>query len=335
MPIRRRDVTALFAWAAPWSLRAQPAPRVIKLAMQSPPGSAQHEAALRLADIVKTRSRGGLEIKVYGGGALGKDVAVISALQGGTVEMALMNASLLSGVLRQMSVFDLPFAFASVSEAYSVVDGSFGKQMHALLDAKGLVGLNYWEAGAAHFHCSKRPITHIEDLQGLTVRAIETPVAIDFLAALGANPVPVPFPELYNALEQRVVDCGTAPLVVILNARLFEVQKYLSLSDHMVLVQSLLFSKKAWLSYGPDERRLLQEAADEARGMARQLAHQRNAKVLRELEARGMVINGLPESERARMKARTQLARERHLRLIGHATVEALHAAIDQVRPKE
>lgn len=334
MPIRRRDVTAWLAWAAGWPVCARPAPRVIRLAMQNPPGSAQHDAALHMADIVKARSGGRLEIKVFGAGSLGKDVALVSALQGGTVEMALMSASLLSGVVKQMSVFDLPFSFASAGELYAVVDGPFGKRMHALLEAKGLVGLNYWEAGSVHFLCGKRPITHLEDLQGLKVRAIETPVAIDFLAALGANPVPVPFPELYNALEQRVVDCATLPLVALLHARLFEVQKYVSLSDHMMLVQSLLFSQKAWRDLGPEERSLLQEAADEARGVVRRLANERHARTLTELQAQGMVINRLPASELARMRVRTQAASERHARLIGEETVAAQHAAIVQVRTR-
>jgi TRAP-type transport system periplasmic protein len=120
---------------------------------------------------------------------------------------------------------------------------------------------------------------------------------------LNSTPVPVPFPELYNALEQRVVDCATLPLVELLHARLFEVQKYVSLSDHMMLMQSLLFSQKAWRDLGPEERSLLQEAADEARGLVRRLAQERHARTLTELQARGMVINRLSVSELARMKA--------------------------------
>ena len=335
MTIRRRDATAFLIFAAPWALHAQPVPRVIKFAMQNPPGSAQHDAALKFAEIVKAQSVGKLQVQVFGGGTLGKDVAVVAALQGGTVEMALMSASLLSGLVRQMSVFDLPFVFASEAEAYAVVDGPFGKKLHGLLDAKGLVGLNYWEAGATHFHSGKRPFERLEDFQGVTIRAIETPVAIDFISALGANPVPVPFPELYGALEQKVVDGGTAPVIVMLNARLYEVQKYASLSGHMVLVQSLLFSKKAWDSYSADERSLLQAAADEARGVERQLARERNAKALAELKARGMSINQLPASELARMKARAQPVIDKHTKAIGAGTVADLHAAIARVREKD
>lgn len=114
----------------------------IKFAMQSTAGSAQYDAAVRFADNVRTHSRGRLDIKIFGGGVLGSDVAVVSAMRGGTIEMAVLNTSLLTGVVKQMGVFDFPFVFASEREAYAVVDGSFGRRLHDMLEAKGLVGLS-------------------------------------------------------------------------------------------------------------------------------------------------------------------------------------------------
>jgi len=176
-------VAAVAAIAFSGAAFAQVQERTIKFAMQNTAGSAQYDAAIKFADIVKAKSQGKIKVNVFGGGALGKDTAVVSAMQGGTVDMCVMNSSLLAGVAKQMAVYDFPFVFANEQEAYSVVDGAFGKKLHALLEPKGLVGLSYWELGFRHFHNSKRPIAKFEDLQGLKIRVIETPIYVDFMRA--------------------------------------------------------------------------------------------------------------------------------------------------------
>lgn len=310
-------------------------PRSIKFAMQNAQGSAQYDAAMRFADIVKTKSGGQMVVKVFGSGALGKDVAVVSALQGGTVEMVVMNSSLMAGVVREMGVLDFPFVFANEAEAYTVVDGPFGKKLHALLEPKGLVGLSYWELGFRHFHNSKRPITKLEDLQGLKIRVIETPVYIDFMNAMGANATPIPFPELYGALDQKAIDGGTQPIINMVNAKLYEVQKYQSLTGHMYNPQSVVFSKKLWDTYSADEKKILQDAADEARQYQRQISRERNAKGIEELKAKGMLINELPAAELAKMREKSKPVVEKHTRLIGEPLVKELYAAVDKARAQK
>ena len=306
--------------------------RTIKFAMQLTAGSAQFDAAQKFADIVKRKSDGRISVKVFGGAALGKDVAVVSAMQGGTVEMCVMNSSLLAGIAKEMGVLDFPFLFASEKEAYTVVDGPFGKKLHALLEPKGLVGLSYWELGFRHFHNGKRPIAKLDDLRGLKVRVIETPIYVDFMNAMGANATPIPFPELYGALEQKAIDGGTQPVINMVNAKLYEVQKYFSLTGHMYNPQSVLFSKKAWDGYSADERKLLQEAADEARDYQRRISRERNAAGIAELKAKGMQVDELPPAELAKMKEKAKPVVAKYTQIVGEPLVAELNAAIDKTR---
>ncbi len=336
-PSRRNTLRSIALGAAVLctTLMAQAADikeRTIKFAMQNSAGSAQYDAAVKFAEIVKAKSGGKLTVKVFGGGALGKDVAVVSAMQGGTVEMCVMNSSLLAGVAKEVSVLDFPFLFANEKEAYTVVDGPFGKKLHGLLEPKGLVGLSYWELGFRHFHNSKRPIAKLEDLQGLKIRVIETPIYVDFMNAMGTNAVPLPYPELYGALEQKAIDGGTQPVINMTNAKLYEVQKYFSLTGHMYNPQSVIFSKKLWDSYSADERQILQSAADEAREYQRQISRERNAKGIEELKAKGMVINELSAAERAKMKERAKPVVEKYTRIVGEPLVKELYAAVEKAR---
>lgn len=323
---------ALAAVAFSASAFAQVKERTIKFAMQNSAGSAQYDAAVRFADIVKAKSGGKIKVNVFGGGTLGKDTAVVSAMQGGTVDMCVMNSSLLAGVVKEMAVYDFPFVFGTEQEAYTVVDGAFGKKLHAMLEPKGLVGLSYWELGFRHFHNSKRPIAKFEDLQGLKIRVIETPIYVDFMRAMGANPVPLPYPELYGALEQGAVDGGTQPVINMTNAKLYEVQKYFSLTGHMYNPQSVIYSKKIWDSFSAEEKKLLQDAADEARDYQRKISRERNAAGLAELKAKGMLINELPAADRAKIKEKAQPVVDKYTKQIGEPLVNELYAAVDKAR---
>ena len=130
----------------------------------------------------------------------------MSALQGGTIDFMTVTAGLLVGIIKPFGVYDLPYLFNNVEEADAIVDGPLRRKLQGLLPEKGLVGLGYWDLGFRNVTNSKRPISKLEDLQGLKLRTLQSPIFIDMLGALGANPVPLAFAELYTALEQKVVD---------------------------------------------------------------------------------------------------------------------------------
>jgi tripartite ATP-independent transporter DctP family solute receptor len=336
-----KSLTALLAGLVAASLFAPPSAnaqaakaRELKLALQTNPGTAQYDGIEKFAELVKQKSGGKLGVKIFGGGQLGGDLPVVSSLQGGTIEMSLMNASLLNGLVKEFSVLDFPFLFNSEEEAYAVVDGPVGKKLMGMLPAKGIVGLAYPELGFRHIHNSKRPVNKLEDLQGLKIRVIQTPVYIDTLNALGANATPLPFPEVYNALEQKTVDGATNPLVTIPVMKFNEVQKYLTITRHQYNPQIIIVSKKAWDKLSPDEQKVLQEAANEARDFERKVSREKNAQALETLKKTMQIVELSPqEIEKMRQKVQPVIAK--HSKLVGEDIVKEVNAEVAKVRGKK
>ena len=312
---------------------AQDKPKEIKLALQTNPRTAQYDGMEKFAELVKDKSKGKMIVKIFGGGALGGDLPVVSSLQGGTIEMSLMNASLLNGLVKEFSVLDFPFLFNSEEEAYAVVDGPVGKKLMDKLPEKGIVGLAYPELGFRHIHNSKRPVKTADDLKGLKIRVIQTPVYIDTLNALGANATPLPFPEVYSALEQKTVDGATNPLVTIPVMKFNEVQKYLTITRHQYNPQIIIVSKKAWDKLSPDEQKILQAAANEARDFERKVSREKNAQALVELK-KTMEIVELPPAEIEKMRAAVKPVIDKHAKLVGEDIVKDVNAEIAKVRAR-
>lgn len=166
----------------------------------------------------------------------------------------------------------------------------------------------------------------------MKIRVVETPVYLDFMKAMGAHPVPMPFPELYGALEQGAVDGGTQQITTMVNARLYEVQKYVSLTGHVANPQSLIFSKRLWDTYDVEDQKVLRIAADATRVYARQILSERNAQGIEVLKAKGMQVNELSATELARMKDKAQAVIDKYTRLVGKPLVADLLAARDRAR---
>ena len=166
--------------------------RTLKFSYVLAPETALGEGARKFADLVKTRSGGKIEIKQFPNGVLGGDAAMMSSLQGGTVDFTAVTAGLLYGHVKSYVVLDIPFQFNSVKEADAVVDGPLGKKLSEQLPAKGLIGLAFWEYGYRCLSNSKKPVAKVEDLAGMKIRVIQAPIYIDTFNALGANSVPMP-----------------------------------------------------------------------------------------------------------------------------------------------
>jgi len=180
--------------------------RTFKMALASPEGHPAVAGMKKFAELVAAKSNGRFKVSLFLNSALGGDQAVVSAMKGGTIELAVMNSGILASEAKELAIFDFPFLFANEKESDAIVDGPVGRKMHQLLEAKGLVGLSYWELGYRHITNSKKPINKVEDLEGLKLRVIPSPINIDWVKALGANPTPLPFPEVYGAMEQRSID---------------------------------------------------------------------------------------------------------------------------------
>jgi len=306
--------------------------KTIKFANQNAKGHPIVMGMEKFAELVESRSGGKLKVNVFPGGALGSDQANVSALQGGTLEMASMNSGIFASLVKDFAIYDFPFLFASPKEADAVVDGPFGRMLHAKLEDKGLVGLAYYELGFRNITNSKRPITKVDDLAGLKLRVIPNPINIDWVSALGANPTPLPFPELYAALEQKAVDGQENPVATINAAKFYEVQKHLALTNHQYNPQSVVISKKFWDGLSADEKKVVQDAATESAKYQREQSRASVESTLENLKKNGMQVTELPPAEVAKMREKMKPVIAKHSASVGEATVSAMMAELDKQR---
>lgn len=306
--------------------------RTLKLGLQNPKGHPAVIGAERFAEIVAAKSGGKLKVNLFPGGVLGGDAPTVSAVQAGTVEMTVLNSGILASQVKEFAVYDFPFLFANAREADAVVDGPFGKNMHAKLADKGIIGLAYWELGFRNMTNSRRPIHKVEDIAGLKLRVIPNPINIDWVKALDANPTPLAFPELFGALEQKAVDGQENPVSVILANRFAEVQKYLALTNHQYNPQSVIVSKKLWDGMSAAERQILQDAAVEAGKYQRQVSREQAASMLEELKKAGMQVSELPAAEQAKLRERMKPVIDKYAGSVGEATVKDIMAELAKLR---
>jgi len=288
--------------------------------------------AQKFADLVAQHSGNKIKVKIYPNATLGGEVAIISSIQGGTVEMSAMATSQLVGVIKDFAALDLPFLFNNEREVDRVVDGPVGKAFLDKLPEKNLIGLSWFEHGFRNLTNSKRPVQKLEDIQGLKVRVEQNAVAIDTWTTLGANAVPMPFPELYTALEQKAVDGQENPYSTVDSAKFYEVQKYLSVTKHKYSPLVLIFSKKFWDQLSGDEKKVLQDSAQEAAVYQRKANRDLNAKYLESLKKAGMQVNEIPAAEVDRMRAKVQPVVDKFSKQIGGTLVKDLYGEIEKAR---
>lgn len=276
--------------------------RVLRLAYANGEGNPQHEGAKLFADLVAKKSGGKMVVKLFPNGSLGKDVQALSAMQGGTIEMTMMYTSLLVGNSKEAGLVQLPFLWESSKEVFSVLDGPVGRNIHASLEPKGIVGLGYYGFGFLNMLSNKRPIVTVDDFKGQKLRVTETPINIQFINDLGGNAVSMAVAELYNALEQKIVDGCAQPMINVRYSKYYEVQKYLSLTRHMYEPQSFLFSKKIWDTLSADEKKVIKEAFEESKGPQRELAEKMEVDSLN-IAKEKMKVNDVAPAELAKMRA--------------------------------
>ncbi len=279
-PFRRTFVAACAAAALAGTFAAQAAdikPRLIRFGYGLNEQSNQGRAVKVFAEQIEKASGGKMKVRAIGAAALGSDVQMQQALIGGAQEMMVGSTATLVGITKEMALWDTPFLFNNANEADTVLDGPVGQKVIDKLQEKGLVGLAYWENGFRNLTNSKRPVTKMEDLDGIKLRVMQNPVYLDSFKTLGANAIPLPFSELFSALETKTVDGQENPFNTILSSKFYEVQKYVSVTNHVYSPWIVLVSKKWWDSLSKDEQKVLAEAAKasgrEGAGRAEEQGH--------------------------------------------------------------
>ena len=264
--------------------------QTLRFASEAPRSDTQSMAAEKMSELLKAKTNGALDLKIFSDSSLGNAQAAISGVRGGTIDLAVSGSNNFSGLVPLLGIFDIPFMFKDTAHAYRVLDGKIGQDMLDRLEAYGMKGLAFWDNGWRELTNSKHPVRTPADVKGLKVRTTGSPAHIEAFKLLGANPVPMPLAELYTALEMKTVDSQEHPLGVLWSAKLYEVQKHLSLTNHAYSALILVMSKAKFDALPPAQQKALVETAREAAQIQRKLNNDNMAKVIADVKKAGMQV---------------------------------------------
>ena len=303
-----------------------------KFALNGPEAHPAVAGMKKFVELVAAKSGGKMKVNLFLNSTLGSDQAMVSSLKGGIVDIAVMNSGILASEAKELAIFDFPFLFANEKESDGIVDGAVGKKMHALLEAKGLIGLSYWELGFRQITNSKRPINKVEDIDGLKLRVIPNPINVEWVKALGANPTPLAFPEVYGGLEQKAIDGQENPISVIAANKFWEVQKHIVMTNHQYNPQSVIFSKKVWDTLSATEKKILDDAADEAAKTQREQSRASVAANLELLKKNGMAVTQFSPAEVAKLREKMKPVIAKFSASVGESTVNEMMTDLARMR---
>ena len=332
-PLIRHGLAAIALLVAAAGVGAQDVQeRTIKFGHLNNPDHPTSLGVRKFAEIVAAKSGGKIKVTEFASSQLGNELQQQSALQGGVQEMLVASTTSLNGIVKEFGMLDFPFLFANAKQADAMVDGPLGKALAAKLPEKGVIVLGFFDLGFRNVTNSKRPITKGSDLEGLKLRVIPNPVFLETFKAFNANPVPMPFAELYGALEAHAVDGQENPFAVILSNKFYEVQKYVSATNHVYAANIILVSKRFWDKLSPAEQKMMNDAANEARGYQRQVSRAAAQRAVAELQAKGMQFNELAPAQQQRMRQVASQVTQRLSAGYDPATVKLYNAELERTR---
>jgi tripartite ATP-independent transporter DctP family solute receptor len=273
---------------------------VLKAADVHPPGYPTVVAVENLGKKLDEATKGRLTVQMFGSMQLGGEKEMIEQAQVGALQMPRVSVGTLGPVVDDLNVLNLPFLFRDTTHMNKVVDGPIGQE---LLDkvtnnpAAKLVGLCWMDAGARSFYDTKHPIKKIEDLKGLKVRVIGNPMFVDMGNALGANAVAMGYDQVFSALQTGVIDGAenNPPSFVFDNH--YQVAKYYSLTQHLIVPEMLVFSRVSWDKLSPDDQTLIKKAARDAQFDARDLWNKTEAEAMSKMKSAGIEIDAIEDKK--------------------------------------
>mgnify|MGYP001075586276 CR=1 FL=1 len=263
----------------------------IRLGHVLPESHSWHTAATGFADEVNNRTEGRVAIKVFPSGQLGSEKEVIEGLQFGSVQAGLIGSGSFQGIEPRMGIIEMPYAWGARDQAFAALDGDLGVALADMLDGKGIKVLGWWENGFRNITNNVRPVENPEDLAGLKIRVTPDKVRLATFEGLGAEPAPLSFGELYSALQQGLFDAQENPLAIIYSASFFEVQKYVSLSEHIWGAATLTISNSVWDKISAEDQAIVMEAATSWGLKQRDMVAAANDQLIAQLEEKAMKFN--------------------------------------------
>lgn len=259
-------------------------------------GHPYHIAAMHFKEEVEKKTDGRVIVDVQPNGNLGDEREMTESLQLGTIDITVAVAATLSGFNQDLDVFNFPYLFDSREEAFKVLDGETGKKIFSGLDKQGIETFGTFDLGFRSMTNSKRPIVTPEDADGIRMRTLESSVCVDSLGQLGIDAVSMSFSELFTALQTKAVDGQENPLFTIYNSRFYEVQKYLSLTEHFYPVCPVMVGKLMWNKLSKEDAEIVREELYNMVDYERAVAGEELDKTLQQIEDAGMEVNTVDKS---------------------------------------
>jgi len=280
---------------------------IVKYGHVGPPIHPQHHAAVAFAKYVTEKTNGEIEVQVFPLGQLGGERSMTEQVQGGTLQMTAITAGVLANFVPEIGIIELPFVYPNRDVAYKVLDDKEVKDRFAkYCDAKGFVFIGYTENEFRELTNSKRPIKMPDDLKGLKIRVVEAPMMIDTFRALGANPTPLPFPEIYNALQQKVIDGQDNPIYTSILMKFTEVNKFATITNHILTECPTVVNKAFWNSLKPEQQKIFREAAEVQAKVNREGNAKNRVEALDKAKAQKVDVHILTGQERDAFKKAVQ-----------------------------
>jgi len=276
----------------------------IKLAHSVPTSHAYHKGYLKFKDLVAERTGGQVEVTIFPQGTLGGDIQAADSVQMGIAQMALTGTFALYDYNPKWALMDLPYFFNDYNDVDTIINGPIGQELLSEEVGNAYV-LGFMENGFRHVSNNKRPIKTLEDMKGLKIRTMKAPVHVSAFEDLGASPTPMPFGELYTAMQTGVVDGEENPPSLFYTMKFYEVQKYFSMTHHVYLAGLTLINKKFFDSLSPEVQKVIRDSFTEAAAYQRELVRKDDAEKT-ELLKNKLKVNTLADSEIVRFKKAVQ-----------------------------
>lgn len=265
--------------------------KTLKLGYSSPASNPWHICAEQFAKYVSDNTNGNITIDLFPAEVLGSDKQMAEMIKMGTLDMQIAPQGVVANYEPKLAVLELPFLFDSNEQVAKLLDGPMGEELSKDLPKQGIRVLAYWENGLRQTTNNVRPITKPSDLKGMKVRTPDNKMTISIYKALGANPAPLAYSELYMALSQGVFDGQENPVVNIHASKLYEVQKYISFTNHKYEGKPFIISESTWKKLSPEYQKVISDGAKMFAIENRKMFAEQDKELRADLQAKGMKLN--------------------------------------------
>jgi TRAP-type transport system periplasmic protein len=290
-------LTLAFAIGLTASQAAAQQPKILKISNGINEQHPSYLAGKKFGEILAAKLPGKYTVQVYANSQLGDDVRATEAVRMGTLEMVTTSASPLTGLVPEFNVFDLPFIVPNTKGADAIFDGPIGARLASDLEKKGLKLLCYYENGFRQLTNSKREVKTPADLKGLKIRTMQNPIHLEAFRAMGANPTPMPFSEVFTAMQQKTIDGQENPIPTIWLSKFYEVQKYITLTGHVYGPHITLMGKKLWDSFPAADQKIIAAAAQESAIYQRSINRKMDSDFVDNLKKAGCLVTELTPAQ--------------------------------------